>query len=133
MKYADNTVLLLPHPKVKPRDSWLVFSSATGHFVPHQFESWKPGNSFVIKSVSHTKSHCLFLSKQSQTVRRAHPGKRLSHRTSSCNSGSLFHLGAEAQLQVSREERELTVILSDIIPFLAFTWVSPTIRYGKQI
>lgn len=71
MKYADNTVLLLLHPKVKPRYSWLVFSSTTGHFVPHRFESWKPGNSFVIESVSHTKSHCLFLSsnlKQSEEL-----------------------------------------------------------------
>lgn len=60
LKHADNTVLLLPHPKVKLRDSWLVLSSTTGHFVSHQFESWKPGNSFIIKFVSHTTS--LFLS-----------------------------------------------------------------------
>jgi len=32
-KYADNAVLLLPHPKVKPRDFWLVLSSTAGHFA----------------------------------------------------------------------------------------------------
>ena len=45
---------------------------------------------------------------QSQTVRRAHASKRLSGRTSSCSSGSLFNLGAEGQLQASKEEGELT-------------------------
>lgn len=106
----DNAVLLLPHPRVKLRDSWLVLSSTAGHSLPHRFESWKPENSFIIKFVPHTKSHCLFPSSTSQTVRRAHPGKWLSRRTSSCNSGSLFNLGAEGQLQVPREEGELTVL-----------------------
>lgn len=71
MKYTDNMGLLLPHSEVKVRDSWLFLSSNAGHFVPHQLEPWKPGNSFIIKFVTYTIGYCLFLSnnlKQSEEV-----------------------------------------------------------------
>lgn len=62
--------MLLPHSKVKLRDSWLFLSD---HFVSHQLEPWKPGNSFIIKYMTYTLSYCLFLSNNLKTVRRAHP------------------------------------------------------------
>lgn len=72
VKYADMS-LLLPRSKVQLRDSWLFLSINAGHFVSHQCEPWKPGNSLITKFMTYTISYCLFLSNNLKTVRRGHP------------------------------------------------------------